>query len=82
GYSSGYPQSGATNQLAISSLVASLIGIFCGFGSIIGIVLGFVALNQIKQTGQRGHGMAVAGIAVGVATLVISLLWYVVWFSH
>lgn len=39
-----------------------------------GIVLGAVALNQIKQTRQEGYGLAVAGIVVGVATLLVSLI--------
>jgi len=82
GYSGGYQQPVATNPLAIWSLVASLIGILCGIGSIVGIVLGVMALNQIKQTRQGGHGLAVAGIIVGVASLIISLLWYMFAFSR
>jgi hypothetical protein len=77
-YSDGYnypnPQAG-TNTMAISSLVASVVGLLCGIGSIVGIVLGVVALNQIKQTRQAGYGLAMAGIVVGVATLIISLIW-------
>lgn len=75
-YPGGYggpPQSG-TNTLAIASLVSSFIGLLCGIGSIVGIVLGAVALNQIKQTRQEGYGLAVAGIVVGVATLLVSLI--------
>jgi hypothetical protein len=70
-----------TNKFAIWSLVASLIGILCGIGSIVGIVLGVLALNQIKETRQGGHGLAVAGIAVGVASLIISIIWYAFAFS-
>jgi len=61
--------------------VASLIGILCTIGSLVGIVLGVIALNQIKQNRQGGHGMAVAGIAVGVATLIISIIWTAFAFS-
>ena len=61
--------------MAIASLVASIIGICCGLGSVVGIVLGVIALNQVKETRQSGHGLAVAGIAVGVVTLVISVVW-------
>jgi hypothetical protein len=63
----------STNSLAIASLVASVIWL-CGIGSIAGIVLGIVALNQIKQTHQQGHGLAIAGIAVGVATLLFGFV--------
>jgi hypothetical protein len=74
GYGYPAPESG-TNTLAISSLVASVVGLLCGIGSIVGIVLGVVALNQIKQSRQGGYGLAVAGIIVGVATLIISMVW-------
>jgi Na+/melibiose symporter-like transporter len=49
--------------------------VLCGIGSIIGIVLGVVSLNQIKQTQEAGHGLAIAGIAVGAFTLLLSLVW-------
>ncbi len=63
-----------TNPLAIGALAASAIGLLCGIGSIAGIALGFVALNQIKRTGQPGHGLAVAGIAVGIVSLVLGTI--------
>jgi hypothetical protein len=63
--------------LAISSLIASVVGLLCGIGAIIGIVLGVIALNQIKQSRQGGHGLAVAGIAVGAVTMVINIIWAV-----
>ncbi|WP_030174591.1 DUF4190 domain-containing protein [Spirillospora albida] len=53
-----------TNPLAIASLVTGLLGCF----AVLGAILGFIALNQIKQRGGRGRGMAVAGI-------VLSVLW-------
>jgi hypothetical protein len=67
-----------TNSLAIASLVASCIGVLCGIGSIVGIALGIVAMNQIKQTREGGHGLAVAGIVVGAVTLLLSLLWAII----
>lgn len=61
-----------TNGLAIASLVVSLAGgCFYSLGGIVGIILGIVALNQIKQTGQEGRGLAIAGIAVGATFLAI-----------
>lgn len=71
------PSASGTNPLAIFSLVASVAGLFCGIGSVIGIVLGAVALNQIKRTRQGGYGLAVAGIVVGIASLIISLVFMI-----
>ena len=73
-----------TNSLAIASLVASVIGILpfvCGLGSIIGIVLGVVALNQIKTSGEGGRGLAIAGIAVGAVTFLISIVFAISFIS-
>jgi hypothetical protein len=78
GYGYPAPPSG-TNTLAISSLVTSVLGFIplCGWIlSIVGIVLGIVALTQIKQSRQGGYGLAVAGIVVGAATMVISIIFY------
>jgi hypothetical protein len=64
-----------TNGLAIASLILSLTGFLCCFvGSIVGIVLGVVALSQIRQTRQGGYGMAVAGIVIGIGTLLVGLV--------
>ena len=72
--------------MAIASLVASLIGFipFCffGIGSIIGIVLGVVALNQIKSTHEGGRGLAIAGIVVGAVSLLLSIFWFFVMFLN
>ena len=74
GYGPPMAPAGGTNPLASFSLVASCVGLLCGFGSIIGIVLGVIAMNQIKKTGQQGRGLAVAGVAVGAISLVISVI--------
>jgi uncharacterized membrane protein len=63
--------------MAIGSLVASLVGFLCWLGAIAGIVLGIVALNQIKQTHEEGHGLAIAGIAIGALSLVVGLVFFV-----
>ena len=51
--------------MAIASLVCSLLGWLCLIGPIFGLIFGFVALNQIKQTGQKGRGLALSGIIIG-----------------
>jgi hypothetical protein len=34
-----------------------------------------IALNQIKERGENGRGLAIAGIAVGAVSFAISLAW-------
>lgn len=65
-----------TNTLAIVSLVASIVGVCCGFLSIAGIVCGVIGRNQIKASNglEKGDGMALAGIIVGSVTLLLSVL--------
>ncbi|MCX4093805.1 DUF4190 domain-containing protein [Nocardia sp. alder85J] len=73
GYSQ-QPQATGNNGLAIASLVLSLVGLFCCPAGIAGIVCGVMALNQIKERGGQGRGMALAGIiiaTIGIALTVI-----------
>ena len=70
----GYPPPAqGTNKLAIWSLVTSLLGLLCGVGAIVGIVLGIMAIKQLNRTQQGGRGLATAGIAIGIITLIIIL---------
>lgn len=62
------PRSKTTNGLAIASLACSIGGfVVCGIGYILGLVFGYIARNQIDQSGgtQEGRGLAVAGIIIG-----------------
>ncbi len=74
----GYPQAPPppppTNGLAVASLVLSLLGllgILPLLGTILGLIFGYSARNQIAQSrgAQGGEGMAKAGITIGWITL-------------
>ena len=68
------PAGPKTNGLAIASLVCSLATfMFCGIGSILGIIFGHIARSQIKRTGDAGSGMALAGLIVGYVTLALGV---------
>lgn len=55
-----------TNGLAVASLVCALMQVFSfGITSIPAVVLGHVARGQIRRTGERGGGMATAGLVLG-----------------
>jgi hypothetical protein len=57
------PPSGPLNRFAIAAFVLGAVG-----GTILSAVLAVVALRQIRDTGQRGKGLAIAGLA-------FSLIW-------
>jgi hypothetical protein len=61
--------------------VLSLVGwIACGIGSILAIVLGFVARGQIKNSGGResGDGLAKAGIIIGFVFVGLLFVYFIV----
>jgi uncharacterized protein DUF4190 len=68
------PRAAGTNTMAIVSLVCSLFGWICIIGSILGIIFGFMALGQIRQSGQGGRGMAIAGIVIGAVMTALVIL--------
>jgi hypothetical protein len=78
-YSDGANQ---RNWLATWSLIASLIGIplsllIIGLGFAgAGVMLGIIALRQIKQTQQAGRRTAMIGVVLGAAVLVIYPTYY------
>lgn len=79
----GYPRypdrQAGTNPLAVFALVSAVAGVLSaglvgGAGAALGIVLGTVALSQIRRSPQGGRAPALAAIVVGVATLLVSLV--------
>ena len=61
-----------TNNMAITSLVLSIVGtvgiFLCFFLAVLapaGAITGHVALKRIKTSGQAGRGLALAGVIVG-----------------
>lgn len=80
GYGGGYAAPARTNVLAIISLVASLVGfvlILPVVGSIAGVIMGHISLKQIKDRGERGRGMALAGVIIGYVTLLFVVLFVI-----
>ncbi|MEU6378223.1 DUF4190 domain-containing protein [Streptomyces sp. NPDC046909] len=63
----GYAQPVPVNGVAIAALV---LGILC-FLPAVGLVLGLIALSQIRRKGERGKGMAVAGAVLSTVGLVL-----------
>lgn len=72
------------NGLAIASLVCSCAGFLFILPAILGVVFGFVARSQIRQSGGRqgGDGLAVAGIIVGFAWIALFVILIIVGAGH
>ncbi|WP_223690563.1 DUF4190 domain-containing protein [Leifsonia poae] len=53
------------------SIVAFILAFFV---SIVGIILGFIGLSQIKKTGEQGRGLAIAAIIIGFVEVVLTII--------
>jgi hypothetical protein len=62
-----YNSPAPVNGVAIASLVLGILCLVPG----VGLVLGLIALSRIRRTGERGRGMAVAGVALSSVGLVL-----------
>jgi hypothetical protein len=69
-----------TNGKAIAALATSLAGLlFCGLPSVVGLILGIVAMRETKRTGQEGYGLALAGTIIG-ALVTVGFVLYILFF--
>ena len=69
------------SRMAIWSLVLSILWLG-GLGSLAGIVLGASARRRIAATGERGAGLAITGIVIGVLTLIFAIGYWIVIAGH
>jgi hypothetical protein len=72
----GYRAAPETDQTAILSLVISLVGlVICWPAGIASLILGFNSLRKIDASGGAlgGRGLAIAGIAVSVVDILITI---------
>ncbi|NQX29573.1 DUF4190 domain-containing protein [Microbacteriaceae bacterium VKM Ac-2854] len=67
------PTSERWNILSIVGFVLSLLGF-----NVVAIVLGFIGLNQVKTTGERGRGLALAAIIIGIVSIVLGILFFAI----
>lgn len=64
------------NVLSIVAFVLSLVGF-----NVIAIVLGFIGLNQVKKTGERGRGLAIAAIIIGFVSIALFIIIWITVFA-
>lgn len=73
-----HPAPAPNSGLAVASMVLGIVGlvsVFCTFGvpALLAVILGHVALTDIKKTGRSGRGMAVTGLTTGYIALTPAL---------
>jgi Domain of unknown function (DUF4190) len=75
GYGAYPPPAAATNTMAILALVLAFV-----FAPL-GIVFGIIARKQIRETGEQGDGLALAGMIIGgvfTALFVVLIIFWIV----
>ena len=65
------PPAGGTNSMAIASMVLGVAEFFtAGLTAIPAVICGHVARRQMKQTAQRGDGLATSGLVLGYMAII------------
>ena len=75
----GQPQQ--TSVMAIISLVTGILGILCCtwfLFSIAATVLGFLGKKEVDDGKKSGKGMAIAGLSLGIAGIVIGVIVWII----
>lgn len=74
-YPYAYAPEPGTNVLAIVSLVSAF------FISLVAIITGHIALSQIKRTGEKGRGLALAGLIIGYISIALGAALVILWLT-
>ncbi len=61
-------QAPGMSAFAVTSFVLSLVWLY-GVGAILAIIFGHISLNHIRKRGERGRGLALAGLIIGYVGL-------------
>lgn len=72
-----------TTPWATAGLICGLCALISPFPcGILGIIFGYIALGEIKQSGDRvgGRGLAIAGITIGAIALALLIAGIVLYF--
>ena len=69
------PVSRPTNTMAIIALIASIVV------SLVGVILGHIALSQIKKSGESGRGLAIAALIIGYIGIAAWVIGIFIWIA-
>jgi hypothetical protein len=63
-----------TNPTSIMAIIFSLLGF-----SLVGVILGHVALGQISRSGEEGRGLSIAALIIGYVGMVVGIVVVIVY---
>lgn len=61
----------ASSRYNVLSIVGFVLAFFVSIGA---VVCGHIALAQIKRTGEKGHGLALAAVILGYVGIVFGII--------
>lgn len=67
GYDGGYPAPQRYNGVAVAGFILSF------FIALAGLICSIIGLKQAKERGEKGRGLAIAGIIISALSIVLSL---------
>ena len=71
----GAPQSQKTNTMSIVALISAFVI------PLVAIILGHISLSQIKRTGEKGRGLALAGTILGYVFTALYVITFIIIFA-
>lgn len=76
--------SGKNNGMAIAAMVLGICGVlfaccygFGGLPGLVGAILGHISMKQIRERGEAGRGMALAGVITGWSGVALAIAFWV-----
>ena len=69
------------NKTNICALLGFIFSLVC-CGGIPGLVLSIIGLIQIKKSGEKGKGLAIAGLIIGVIGTLLTIISFILIFAY
>ena len=70
-YGSPYAPQPATERFNVLSIVGFVLAFVVSLGA---VICGHIALSQIKRTGERGRGLAIAALVLGYLGILVGII--------
>jgi len=71
-------ESSQTNKMALAGFITSIVGFIVATIIIapVATILSAIGLSQINKTGEKGKGLAIAGVIIGIVSIILVIIGY------